>query len=138
MSEAYEVLCDDAKRASLQAEEGAPMRSTAQAWTAERAAAEASRRESARALHRTLTWFEVLVHPRILIFLLPAAFLVQYLLNPAPSKPAEAMPTVPAWFNGRTQRWETPQPWDEAFRRMAPEVKPVARHLVHDAASGRR
>ena len=143
ISEAFEVLSNDQKRAEAMAEQhtSGPMGfgyySRRGGFAGARASAEAAaRKEQARTLHRTLTWFELLVHPRVLIILLPTLIAASMVLGPSAVERRDPAPDkVPAWFNPRTRRYESPAPWDENFRALAPEVQLVARNLVHSQSA---
>ncbi len=37
---------------------------------------------------------------------------------------------VEAWYNSKSDRWETPAPWSKAFREQNPEIKLVAREKI--------
>lgn len=49
------------------------------------------------------------------------------------SKSAKGSNTVEAWFNPRSKRWETPAPWDDAYRRATKNLpnQQVDREKVH-------
>mmetsp|Transcript_33529 Transcript_33529/g.68552 ORF Transcript_33529/g.68552 Transcript_33529/m.68552 type:complete len:201 (+) Transcript_33529:49-651(+) len=134
VSEAFEVLTDDAKRAVAEAEghgsQPPSRRGGAKASASERAA-NAARREQSRALLRTLSWFEILVHPRVLFILAPAIFFLSLVASPPSLNRRDPEPEVLAWFNSESKRWETPAPWDEYFRSQKPDVTLVARNKVH-------
>lgn len=144
VQEAYDVLMDDARRAAAAMDAGGsdgaggPF-AGGSGWTtrtAAQAAADAARRQQARDLHRTLTWFELLVHPRILFGILPLAVGVYYFLNPSKTRQPETHEIL-AWYNEKAKRWETPAPWNAAFRALNPELKKVDRRLVHDSSRAR-
>jgi curved DNA-binding protein CbpA len=142
VSEAFEVLTDDAKRAIAEAEGHASPGSgrgrggnSYHGW--ERTAAEKARREQARALFRTLSWFELLIHPKMLLILVPSIFFVTWVLSPNTIVRRDAEVDVPAWFNKRSNRWETPAPWDKTFQVQNPEVTLVSRKSVHPFTGGR-
>ena len=109
------------------------------AWPGGRVASErAAQREQARALHRTLSWVELLLHPRVLLTVLPALVAVSFVFGEASVSRKDPEILVPAWLNPASGRWESPAPWDEAYRRLKPEVRKVARSLVHEpSAPGR-
>jgi len=134
VSEAYTVLSDDAKRAAWVDVGGAdPLASdTFHRRNAGRPGGfgNAATREQWRGLHRAIGWFEVILNPRVLIPALAVLAGLGWVLGSATVERRE--PTVPAWLNPRTKRWEAPAPWDPNFRALKPgEVKHVARHLVH-------
>jgi hypothetical protein len=76
--------------------------------------------------------FETLIHPKVLFFLLPATIIgymavstgIKKLSADLNRKPAESVsvergtplnPEVDAWFNPKSNRYETAAPWDPAY-----------------------
>ena len=139
VQEAYDVLMDDARRAAAELDVGGGVARSGAGWqrrSAEQAAADAARRQQARDLHRTLSWFELLIHPRILFGALPIIIGLGYLLSPRKNRETEKE-TIYAWKNPNTKRWETPAPWDTTYRTLKPELKKIDRSLVFDSSQGR-
>ena len=140
ISEAYEVLKDDAKRAMAAAEaseagRGPFHRDGGGSGFSRTTAASAAQREQARAMHRTLEWFELLVHPRVLLSIVAFSMAATFLFNAATLERRDPGDLVQAWHNPRTCRWEVPAPWDPAYRALRPEVKMIARSLVHEPST---
>ena len=119
VQEAHDILMDDARRAAAAMDvNGADSGARGSGWknrTAQQAAEDAARRHQARDLHRTLSWFELLVHPRILLGVFPVLIGIYFLLNPY-SRRAPDKQEILAWFNPGTKRWETPAPWDATLK----------------------
>jgi len=102
----------------------------------DKAEAKAGKRAS-QASMRGLYTFEALVHPRVLFMAVPLLCLAVYTVKSAllgivsdPSASvvgAEEM--VDAWFNPKTNRYETPAPWDDDFHKVVTEK--VVRTRVH-------
>ena len=141
VQEAHDILMDDARRAAAAMDvNGADSGARGSGWknrTAQQAAEDAARRHQARDLHRTLSWFELLVHPRILLGVFPVLIGIYFLLNPY-SRRAPDKQEILAWFNPGTKRWETPAPWDATFKALNPELKKIERSFVYDSAGQRR
>ncbi len=134
VSEAFEILSDDSKRAELMqaGDRASPTRTGSTGHSAEEEVLRAARRESLRNLNRTLSWFEVFVHPRVLIVVLPLFIGASWYLSPSKPKVLDSTGTLLAWFNPRSKRWETPAPWDPNFKQS--ELKHIARHMVYDGS----
>ena len=87
--------------------------------------------------HRSLLNFERLVHPYTLMILLPSLGLAYFCLSSATKENATPKEiTVNAWYNSKSQRWETPQPWREEFRTSGGVVTQVDRRKVHSVTEG--
>jgi hypothetical protein len=136
------VLKDDAKRAAA-AEEAefstGGARGGRRGGFHYRSAHERAQQSAARdAFHGSLTWFELLVHPSILMRVIPALIAISVAFSLAVGNPkierreADRNPLVATWRNPRTQRWEVPAPWDPDFRNLNPKIEQVARNLVYD------
>lgn len=130
ISEAYEILKDDERRAIAESFRS-PRSSYARAASAD-AATEALRRERHKSMIRGLNWFELLIHPRTLMTLIPTLALLSFLLSD--SAEIKRVDAVPAWFNPQSRRWETPAPWNPEYRTLNPEIKRVERSLVFESS----
>eukprot|EP00752_Nemacystus_decipiens_P005240 g4756.t1 len=77
--------------------------------------------------------FEFVTHPRVLMVGIPIACVGYMVFGDHGSEEPASSVKVDAWLNPRTERWETPAPWDEEFRRRRHLVQKVDRSLVHEA-----
>lgn len=143
ISEAYEVLRDDAKRLAHTFETG--NKSSMEVWNTrqqfykknshKKNGGNAKARQRARSASAASAWVDIIMHPYSLLLLIPALFAAQWLISPPQSKPVEQdEQQVSAWFNTKSQRWETPAPWDKNFQLQRPVIQKVARGLVHDSS----
>lgn len=104
-----------------------------QRYAHDRAAQSAAR----DALRKSLTWFELLVHPSMLLRLIPSLLAVSVALtlvfgdSKVERRDAQTNPLVAAWRNPRTQRWEAPAPWDPDYQKLKPKIEQIARNLVY-------
>jgi curved DNA-binding protein CbpA len=151
---AYEELKDEDSRFALRAEILGDMGN--EAWKNQRETTQArayggdttdvsddfSRAEAKQTSKRKLRAmyaFESFIHPRVLFIAVPllmlATYTVKSLLFGTPTDPQVTMiaaeEAVDAWFNPKTNRFETPAPWDEDFRKSgAAALKKVSKKLV--------
>lgn len=88
-------------------------------------------------LYKSLTWFELLVHPSMLLRLIPALLAASVATTlvfgdtKVERRDAVSNPLVAAWHNPRTQRWEAPAPWDPDYQKLKPKIEQIARNLVY-------
>ena len=152
----YEVLKDNEKRANYLLEKNGV--ATGEEWHRRdgrrRAnysdvrgdfdrASEKMRAEN-RMKFKMMGMFERLIHPRTLFVLVPTGVFSYWVLTStfAAMKVDHAVPSVPtvaAWKNGKTNRWEEPAPWDPDYKSYiaTTPLQQVDRTIVH-AASARR
>lgn len=135
VSEAFEVLNDDAKRAELSAtdfDESVARAPPRGGYTSGRNRHESDeRRARAKDFNRSMSWIDYLMHPSTLILLLPSLFFIYVVLSPAAKPQVGGQDTlVQAWFNPNSQRWEAPAPWNDTYRSLAPELTMVPRKIV--------
>lgn len=147
VSEAYEMLCDDAKRATHTFETGS--NSSVSVWNDRRRAwntsfnqqrnsANANAKQRSQSISAAANWVDMILHPYSLMILIPALFAAQWFIGSndnSTQQHQQQEQLVPAWFNTESQRWETPAPWDKNFQLQKPVIKNVARSLVHESSS---
>jgi hypothetical protein len=102
--------------------------------------------EKMKAEHRMkfkfMGMFERLIHPRTLFVLVPTGVFTYWVLTStfaaikvdySSAKPTA--PTVAAWKNAKTNRWEEPAPWDPDYKAYiaTTPLQQVDRTIVHAA-----
>lgn len=151
--EAYDALRSDASRSQYDAR----LRSRSGGMDAyererlhQRAAAFKQSYQSAGMQRGVVRVAEAFIRPRTLVMLpflaLASWYLTTYVSGPGVPRDAtasslagagvqaygsEAHDKIRAWWNPATQRWETPAPWDPAFRAVAHTVTLQPRARVH-------
>ena len=69
---------------------------------------------------------------RLVPSVIAVSFVLSYVFGYTRVERRDAEPLVDAWHNPRTKRYEAPAPWDPDYNRLKPEIKKVARNLVHN------
>ena len=87
--------------------------------------------------YRKLLIFERIVHPYTLMILIPLGAITYMGLSSRRKNEEDVVSTdhVSAWYNPVSARFETPQPWNEQFRKSGGVLKKVDRRLVHEVSS---
>ncbi|CAM9106326.1 unnamed protein product [Pylaiella littoralis] len=81
--------------------------------------------------------FEFFTHPRVIMVGVPLACVGYMVFGNQGSEEPSSSVKVDAWLNPSTQRWETPAPWDEEYRKRRQFVQKVDRSIVHEAEKRR-
>ncbi|EWM30411.1 chaperone protein [Nannochloropsis gaditana] len=86
---------------------------------------------SSRAFHLV----EIALSPRVLVMGIGLAFMTYIALGPREDRGHSNDLLVPAWYNQRTKRWETPAPWNPDYRAAGSEHHAkVSKYHVFESA----
>ncbi|CAM9143907.1 unnamed protein product [Ascophyllum nodosum] len=142
IASAWEVMGDKSKRAMYDERMGDPtFRERAEQRRRAQSTGSRGQRWSRAAGGRTqmppiLRAFEFATHPRVLMVGLPLACVGYLIFADHEGEEPATITKVDAWLNPATNRWETPAPWNDEFRKRRHLMQKVDRNIVHE--SGRR